>query len=49
MPCSGAYHSSLASNYNQTGRPPVVAVASGAAVPMLRRETIEDLLLRDAG
>ncbi|MFD1534007.1 diaminopimelate decarboxylase [Pseudonocardia aurantiaca] len=49
VPCSGAYHSSLASNYNQTGRPPVVAVASGAAVPMLRRETIEDLLLRDAG
>ncbi len=49
VPCSGAYHVSLASNYNQIGRPPVVAVASGAAVPMLRRETTEDLLRRDLG
>ena len=49
VPCSGAYHASLASNYNQIGRPPVVAVASGAAVPMLRRETMEDLLRRDVG
>ncbi len=49
VPCSGAYHVSLASNYNQIGRPPVVAVASGAAVPMLRRETPEDLLRRDLG
>jgi diaminopimelate decarboxylase len=49
VPCSGAYHVSLSSTYNQVGRPPVVAVASGAAVPMLRRETIEDLLRRDAG
>jgi diaminopimelate decarboxylase len=49
VPCSGAYHSSLASTYNQIGRPPVVAVASGAAVPLLHRETLEDLLLRDAG
>jgi diaminopimelate decarboxylase len=49
VPCSGAYHSSLSSTYNQIGRPPVVAVASGAAVPMLRRETLEDLMLRDAG
>jgi diaminopimelate decarboxylase len=49
VPCSGAYHVSLASNYNQIGRPPVVAVASGAAVPMLRRETVEDLLRRDMG
>ncbi|GAA1318009.1 diaminopimelate decarboxylase [Pseudonocardia xinjiangensis] len=49
VPCSGAYHASLSSTYNQVGRPPVVAVASGAAVPMLRRETVEDLLHRDAG
>jgi diaminopimelate decarboxylase len=49
VPCSGAYHASPASTYNQVGRPPVVAVASGAAVPLLRRETIEDLLLRDVG
>jgi diaminopimelate decarboxylase len=49
VPCSGAYHSSLSSTYNQIGRPPVVAVASGAAVPMLRRETLEDMMLRDAG
>ncbi|MFC4945348.1 diaminopimelate decarboxylase family protein [Pseudonocardia sp. GCM10023141] len=47
VPCSGAYHVSLASTCTQIGRAPVVAVASGAAVPMLRRETLEDLLRRD--
>jgi len=49
VPCSGAYHASLASTYNHVGRPPVVAVASGAMLPMLRRETVDDLLRRDAG
>ncbi|MBW0119059.1 diaminopimelate decarboxylase, partial [Pseudonocardia abyssalis] len=33
VPCSGAYHVSLSSNYNHVGRPPVVAVAGGAALP----------------
>jgi len=49
VPCSGAYHVSLASTYNQVGRPPVVAVAAGAMLPMLRRETVDDLLRRDVG
>jgi len=47
VPCSGAYHVSLSSTYNHVGRPPVIAVADGAATPWLRRETIEDLLRRD--
>ena len=49
VPCSGAYHASPASTYNHVGRPPVVAVASGAMVPMLRRETVDGLPRRDAG
>ena len=49
VPCSGAYHVSLSSTYNMVGRPPVVAVASGAVLPVLRRETIDDLLRRDVG
>jgi diaminopimelate decarboxylase len=47
VPCSGAYHVSLSSTYNQVGRPPVVAVEDGRATPMLRRETLDDLLRRD--
>lgn len=48
-PCSGAYHHSMASNYNLTGRPPVVALSEGQADLLLRRETGEDLLRRDVG
>jgi diaminopimelate decarboxylase len=47
VPCSGAYHVSLSSTYNQVGRPPVIAVEEGRVTPMLRRETLEDLLRRD--
>ncbi|WP_405217169.1 diaminopimelate decarboxylase [Agrococcus sp. Ld7] len=51
---TGAYCHSLASNYNLAPRPPVLAVATGAGgAPsvrtLVRRETIEDLLARDAG
>ena len=49
VPAAGAYHLSMASGYNLVGRPPVVAVASGAMVPMLRRETVDGLPRRDAG
>lgn len=49
LPCSGAYQASMASSYNQVGRTAVVAVGSGAAMPILRRETHEDLLRRDVG
>ncbi|MEU7481751.1 diaminopimelate decarboxylase [Lentzea sp. NPDC042327] len=46
VPVTGAYHHALASNYNQVGRPPVVAVRDGVARPVVRRETEEDLLRR---
>jgi diaminopimelate decarboxylase len=49
VPCTGAYHHSLASNYNLIGRPPIIAVRDGSARTLVRRETIEDLLARDVG
>ena len=49
VPGAGAYHHSMASNYNMVGRPPVVAVRDGAARLLIRRETDSDLLLRDVG
>jgi diaminopimelate decarboxylase len=47
--CTGAYHHSMASNYNMVGRPPLVAVADGRVRELIRRETISDLLSRDSG
>ncbi|OBI89214.1 diaminopimelate decarboxylase [Mycobacterium sp. 1245805.9] len=47
--CTGAYHHSMASNYNLVGRPPVVAVNDGRAHALVRRETVADLLVRDCG
>lgn len=49
VPATGAYCASLASNYNMTPRPPIVAVTDGASRVLVRRETIDDLLARDAG
>ncbi|MET9487813.1 diaminopimelate decarboxylase [Nocardia sp. NPDC006630] len=49
MPCTGAYHHSLASSYNGVGRPPIVAVRDGSSRELVRRETIEDLMRRDIG
>jgi diaminopimelate decarboxylase len=54
VPATGAYCRSLASNYNHVARPAVVAVggASGeqrAARPIIRRETLDDLLSLDIG
>jgi diaminopimelate decarboxylase len=49
VPATGAYCFSLASNYNYTPRPPVVAVRDGEARVIVRGETVEDLLSRDAG
>jgi diaminopimelate decarboxylase len=49
VPCSGAYHHSLASNYNLVGRPPIIAVRDGSARTLIRCETTEDLLARDIG
>ncbi|MEV0589917.1 hypothetical protein [Nonomuraea cavernae] len=49
VPATGAYHHSMASSYNLTGRPPVIAVAGGVARVVVRREEIDDLLRRDVG
>lgn len=49
VPATGAYCWSLASNYNYLGRPAVVAVRDGVARMIVRRETEDDLLRRDAG
>lgn len=49
VPATGAYCFSLSSNYNYVPRPPVVAVADGQARVIVRGETIDDLLSRDAG
>lgn len=46
---TGAYCHSLASNYNATPRPPVLAVADGTVRVLVRRESIDDVLSRDAG
>jgi diaminopimelate decarboxylase len=46
---SGAYHRSMASNYNHVPRPPVVAVRDGVSRVLVRRETEADLLALDLG
>jgi len=49
VPASGAYHRSMANNYNHVPRPPVVAVKDGAARLLVRRETEDDLIGLDVG
>lgn len=49
VPASGAYSRSMASNYNYTPRPGVVAVCDGTLSTLVRRETLDDLLALDAG
>ena len=49
VPASGAYSRSMASNYNHTPRPPVVAVRDGRLFELLRRETVDDMLTLDVG
>lgn len=49
VPATGAYCASLSSNYNHVPRPPVVAVSGGRSRVIVRGESIEDLLARDAG
>lgn len=46
-PVTGAYGHSMASNYNRVTRPAVVFVADGRARLVVRRETLDDLLLLD--
>ncbi|MFC9730665.1 diaminopimelate decarboxylase [Streptomyces roseolus] len=47
VPASGAYHRSMANNYNAQPRPPVVAVRDGAARLVVRGETLDDVLRLD--
>ncbi|MEV4890220.1 diaminopimelate decarboxylase [Nonomuraea sp. NPDC055795] len=46
---TGAYHHSMASTYNATGRLPVIAVSARRARLVVRREEPEDLFLREVG
>lgn len=49
VPGTGAYARSMASNYNQIPRPPMVAVRDGGTTTLLRRETLDDLMRLDVG
>ena len=44
---SGAYHYSMASNYNKIPRPPIVMINGKEDYVAVRRETVEDLLALD--
>ena len=47
MPATGAYGHAMASNYNAVPRPPVVFCRDGDARVVVRRETYDDLTLRE--
>ncbi len=47
-PATGAYGYAMASNYNGVPRPPVVFCSRGDARVVVRRETWDDLMARDA-
>jgi diaminopimelate decarboxylase len=49
VPAAGAYQLSMASNYNMSPRPAVVAVARGQARLTRRRESYADLLTAEIG
>jgi len=49
VPASGAYARSLSSNYNHAARPAVIAVNDQGTYPIVRRETLDDLLALDVG
>ncbi len=44
---TGAYHYSMASNYNRLSRPPVVMLSDGRSYLAVKRETPEDLVRLD--
>jgi diaminopimelate decarboxylase len=48
IPATGAYGHAMANNYNALPRPPVIFCKEGDARVVVRRETYEDLTLRDA-
>src|SRR3954469_10819954 len=47
-PVTGAYGHAMANNYNGVPRPPVIFCSGGDARVVVRRETFDDLALRDA-
>jgi diaminopimelate decarboxylase len=47
-PATGAYGHAMANNYNGMPRPPVIFLEDGEARVVVRRETWDDLLARDA-
>ena len=49
IPASGAYHLSMASNYNGSRKPAVLWLEQGKAKVIIQRETVDDLLKRDLG
>ena len=44
---TGAYHYSMASNYNRIPRPPIVMLKDGESYLAVKRETIEDIVRLD--
>ena len=48
VPATGAYTLSMSSNYNSVPRPAAVLVHAGEAREIVRRETVEDLLVRES-
>lgn len=49
VPGAGAYARSMASNYNQIPKPPLLSVRDGRTSVLLRRETLDDLMRLDVG
>jgi diaminopimelate decarboxylase len=48
IPATGAYSHAMANNYNAVPRPPVIFCRDGDARVVVRRETHEDLTVRDS-
>lgn len=48
IPVAGAYHLSMSSNYNGARKPAVLMVEEGRVDSIVRRETLDDLLMLDA-
>lgn len=48
VPVAGAYQLSMASGYNLVGRPPLIGVRDGTHRVLQRRETLDDILRREA-
>jgi diaminopimelate decarboxylase len=49
VPATGAYCFTMANNYNAALRPPVIFCDKGTARVTIRRETFDDLLVRETG